>query len=159
MDNGSASNVTYYLEIYGALAAGNTFFTLFRAFLFAYGGICAAACIHDKHLGAVSKVWYLYLILWLRSMVMIVIQIYGLDLGVVPFKDKRKWLSGADILPASPVSPALSFPSCINWMSPHNIPVLEGLCHILYKRLYLCSWALTTIGVYWGPRRSLERSN
>ena len=56
ISNATSSNVTFYLEVYGGLAAGNTFFTLFRAFLFAYGGICAAACIHDKLLDAVSRV-------------------------------------------------------------------------------------------------------
>lgn len=49
-------NFTFYLEVYGGLAAGNTFFTLFRAFLFAYGGICAARSIHNKLLYAVTKV-------------------------------------------------------------------------------------------------------
>uniref|UniRef100_S4RPA9 Uncharacterized protein n=1 Tax=Petromyzon marinus TaxID=7757 RepID=S4RPA9_PETMA len=43
--NGS-DPVQFYLSVYGALAAGNTVFTLLRAFLFAYGGVCAAKNIH-----------------------------------------------------------------------------------------------------------------
>ncbi|PSN57205.1 hypothetical protein C0J52_05033 [Blattella germanica] len=35
-------NVKYYLTVYGIFAGLNTVFTLFRAFLFAYGGILAA---------------------------------------------------------------------------------------------------------------------
>ncbi|KAF6033652.1 ABCC10 [Bugula neritina] len=49
-----SSNVTFYLEVYGGLAVGNTVFTLFRAFVFAYGGLCAAARLHDKLLGVVT---------------------------------------------------------------------------------------------------------
>jgi len=49
-----SSNVTFYLEVYGGLAVGNTIFTLIRAFVFAYGGLCAAARLHDKLLGVVT---------------------------------------------------------------------------------------------------------
>ncbi|XP_021703912.1 multidrug resistance-associated protein 7 [Aedes aegypti] len=43
----------YYLGIYSALAIGNSLITLVRAFLFAYAGIKAAKCIHDKLLNSV----------------------------------------------------------------------------------------------------------
>eukprot|EP00118_Oscarella_pearsei_P023582 m.283819 g.283819 ORF g.283819 m.283819 type:complete len:1577 (+) comp40673_c0_seq30:70-4800(+) len=52
--NGS-SNLSFYLGVYGALAGGNSIFTLFRAFLYAYGGIRAATVIH-KHL--LNKILY-----------------------------------------------------------------------------------------------------
>ncbi|CAH1791548.1 unnamed protein product [Owenia fusiformis] len=51
----ASDNVTYYLTVYGLLAAANSIFTLFRAFLFAYGGICAAYVIHNKLLAAILK--------------------------------------------------------------------------------------------------------
>lgn len=58
----SASNITlietpthYYLLVYVGLAVSNTFFTLFRAFLFAYGGLRAARTIHEKLLGKVMS--------------------------------------------------------------------------------------------------------
>jgi len=34
--------------VYATIAASNSFFSLIRAFLFAYGGICAAKSIHGK---------------------------------------------------------------------------------------------------------------
>ncbi|XP_042231259.1 ATP-binding cassette sub-family C member 10-like [Homarus americanus] len=43
----------FYLTVYGILAASNTIFTLMRAFLFAYGGICAAKALHKQLLDAV----------------------------------------------------------------------------------------------------------
>ncbi|KAK3092515.1 hypothetical protein FSP39_003868 [Pinctada imbricata] len=48
-------NVTYYLMIYGILAGANSLFTLARAFLFAYGGICAAQVLHTKLLSTILK--------------------------------------------------------------------------------------------------------
>ncbi|GFR60827.1 multidrug resistance-associated protein 7-like [Elysia marginata] len=45
----------FYLGIYGGLAGANAVFTLIRAFLFAYGGICAATVIHKRLLSAVLK--------------------------------------------------------------------------------------------------------
>ncbi|XP_061421515.1 ATP-binding cassette sub-family C member 10 isoform X3 [Lethenteron reissneri] len=52
--NGS-DPVQFYLSVYGALAAGNTVFTLLRAFLFAYGGVCAARNIHSALLHKVLQ--------------------------------------------------------------------------------------------------------
>ncbi len=52
----SEDNVTYYLTVYGILAVANTLFTLARAFLFAYGGICAATTIHKYLLSSILKV-------------------------------------------------------------------------------------------------------
>ncbi|KAK8730961.1 hypothetical protein OTU49_007721 [Cherax quadricarinatus] len=43
----------FYLTVYGILAASNSIFTLMRAFLFAYGGICAAKFLHRQLLDAV----------------------------------------------------------------------------------------------------------
>ncbi|XP_076314216.1 LOW QUALITY PROTEIN: ATP-binding cassette sub-family C member 10-like [Tachypleus tridentatus] len=48
-------NLTFYMVVYGSLAAANSVFTLFRAFLFAYGGICAAVILHDKLLCNILK--------------------------------------------------------------------------------------------------------
>lgn len=45
----------YYLTVYALLAVVNTFFTLYRAFIFAYGGVHAAQKIHEKLL---TKVIY-----------------------------------------------------------------------------------------------------
>ncbi|KAJ7321462.1 Multidrug resistance-associated protein 7 [Desmophyllum pertusum] len=45
--------VTFYLVVYGGLAVANTIFTLFRAFLFAYGGICAARVLHSRLLKSI----------------------------------------------------------------------------------------------------------
>ena len=42
--------------VYGILAGCNTIFTLARAFLFAYGGICAATKIHRYLLQSILKV-------------------------------------------------------------------------------------------------------
>ncbi|XP_078352062.1 ATP-binding cassette sub-family C member 10-like isoform X2 [Oculina patagonica] len=47
------NTVTFYLVVYGGLAAANTIFTLFRAFLFAYGGICAAKVLHSRLLKSI----------------------------------------------------------------------------------------------------------
>ncbi|XP_064600962.1 ATP-binding cassette sub-family C member 10-like [Liolophura sinensis] len=48
-------NVMFYLTVYGCLAAGNSLFTLFRAFLYAYGGIRAAQALHKTVLAAILK--------------------------------------------------------------------------------------------------------
>lgn len=53
---GEAENKTltmYYLGVFTGLAVGNSLITLVRAFLFAYAGIKAAKCIHDKLLYSV----------------------------------------------------------------------------------------------------------
>jgi ATP-binding cassette, subfamily C (CFTR/MRP), member 10 len=47
---------TFYLSIYGMIAGLNSVFTLFRAFLFAYGGVRAAASLHSKLLKSVLRV-------------------------------------------------------------------------------------------------------
>lgn len=52
----SEDNITFYLVVYGAIAGANSVFTMFRAFLFAYGGILAAQSVHSKLLGAILKV-------------------------------------------------------------------------------------------------------
>ncbi|XP_043917025.1 ATP-binding cassette sub-family C member 10 [Protopterus annectens] len=51
----STSNVKFYLTVYGCIAVANTIFTALRAFLFAYGAICAATVIHNKLLHRVLK--------------------------------------------------------------------------------------------------------
>ncbi|XP_063740570.1 ATP-binding cassette sub-family C member 10 [Eleginops maclovinus] len=50
-----SSDVKFYLTVYSSIAAGNTVFTALRAFLFAYGAICAATVIHTRLLGSVLK--------------------------------------------------------------------------------------------------------
>lgn len=52
--NGS-SVVDYYLEVYCSIAVVNSMFSLLRAFLFAYGGICAAKTIHEKLLHVILR--------------------------------------------------------------------------------------------------------
>ena len=56
----AGDNIAFYLTIYGCLAGANSIFTLFRAFLFAYGGICAAQTIHRKLLSNILKVSFCY---------------------------------------------------------------------------------------------------
>ncbi|XP_068451746.1 ATP-binding cassette sub-family C member 10 [Clinocottus analis] len=51
----SGSGVAFYLTVYGSLAAANTVFTALRAFLFAYGAVCAATAVHDRLLERVLK--------------------------------------------------------------------------------------------------------
>uniref|UniRef100_A0A7N6ABQ1 ATP-binding cassette, sub-family C (CFTR/MRP), member 10 n=1 Tax=Anabas testudineus TaxID=64144 RepID=A0A7N6ABQ1_ANATE len=66
MDNGTIINTgtnknlheagaNFYLTVYGSIAAANTVFTALRAFLFAYGAICAATEIHNRLLDRVLK--------------------------------------------------------------------------------------------------------
>lgn len=50
------NSITYYMVIYGVFVAMNSLFTLFRAFLFAYGGIQAATKIHKNLLRVIVKV-------------------------------------------------------------------------------------------------------
>ncbi|KAI2659397.1 ATP-binding cassette sub-family C member 10 [Labeo rohita] len=58
-DRGSKGNVSselkFYMTVYGSLAAANTVFTAARAFLFAYGAICAATVVHKRLLSSVLK--------------------------------------------------------------------------------------------------------
>jgi len=48
-------SVRYYLIVYGTIAVSNTLFSFMRAFLFAYGGVCAARTIHSKLLKSVMR--------------------------------------------------------------------------------------------------------
>ncbi|XP_071359815.1 ATP-binding cassette sub-family C member 10 isoform X2 [Trachinotus anak] len=50
-----SSDVKFYLMVYGSIAVANTVFTAIRAFLFAYGAICAATAIHNRLLDRVLK--------------------------------------------------------------------------------------------------------
>ncbi|XP_041780046.1 ATP-binding cassette sub-family C member 10 [Anopheles merus] len=50
--NGTATPF-YYLGVYATLAISNSLLTLLRAFLFAYAGLKAAKCIHDRLLNSV----------------------------------------------------------------------------------------------------------
>lgn len=50
------SDVSYYLTVYAVFAVVNSVFTLFRAFLFAYGGIHAATIVHTQLLNTIIKV-------------------------------------------------------------------------------------------------------
>ncbi|XP_034544576.1 multidrug resistance-associated protein 7 [Notolabrus celidotus] len=50
-----SSNVKFYLMVYGSIGASNTVFTAIRAFLYAYGTICAAKTIHNRLLDRVLK--------------------------------------------------------------------------------------------------------
>lgn len=49
------SNSSYYLTVYAVFAGVNSVFTLFRAFLFAYGGVHAATNIHSQLLKTIMK--------------------------------------------------------------------------------------------------------
>jgi ATP-binding cassette subfamily C (CFTR/MRP) protein 10 len=55
-DSSDGSNISYYLTVYALFAGLNSVFTLFRAFLFAYGGIHAATDVHKKLLKTIMKV-------------------------------------------------------------------------------------------------------
>lgn len=50
-----ASDERYHLVVYGSIAVFNTFMSLARAFLFAFGGICAAKAIHEKLLNVIMR--------------------------------------------------------------------------------------------------------
>uniref|UniRef100_A0A8C9VU54 ATP-binding cassette, sub-family C (CFTR/MRP), member 10 n=1 Tax=Scleropages formosus TaxID=113540 RepID=A0A8C9VU54_SCLFO len=45
----------FYLTVYVSIAAANSVFTIIRAFVFAYGAICAATVIHNRLLDRVLK--------------------------------------------------------------------------------------------------------
>lgn len=51
----TSSDVRFYLTVYSCIAVANTIFTAIRAFLFAYGTICAARAIHNRLLKRVLK--------------------------------------------------------------------------------------------------------
>ncbi|MBN3297038.1 MRP7 protein, partial [Amia calva] len=51
----SSFDLKYYLTVYGSIAAANSLLTAVRAFLFAYGAICAATVIHNRLLDRVLK--------------------------------------------------------------------------------------------------------
>ena len=59
LQNNSTTNTTsdpsYYLGVYGAIAAGNSCFTFARAFLFAYGGLRAAQQMHSSLVDVILK--------------------------------------------------------------------------------------------------------
>uniref|UniRef100_A0A8D3BHY2 ATP-binding cassette sub-family C member 10 n=1 Tax=Scophthalmus maximus TaxID=52904 RepID=A0A8D3BHY2_SCOMX len=50
-----SADVRFYLTVYTSIAAANTVFTALRAFLFAYGAICAATAVHNRLLDRVLK--------------------------------------------------------------------------------------------------------
>ncbi len=49
------STVNYYLTVYGSIAVANSVFSFIRAFLFAYGGVCAARAIHQRLLRVILR--------------------------------------------------------------------------------------------------------
>jgi len=51
----SLDNSTYYLIVFGCIAAINSVLTLIRAFIFAYGGVVAALELHYKLLNKIFK--------------------------------------------------------------------------------------------------------
>ncbi|KAM9770720.1 ATP-binding cassette sub-family C member 10 [Menidia menidia] len=53
--NNTSLDVRFYLTVYASIAASNTVFTALRAFLFAYGVVCAASAIHNRLLDRVLK--------------------------------------------------------------------------------------------------------
>uniref|UniRef100_A0A674PL73 ATP-binding cassette, sub-family C (CFTR/MRP), member 10 n=1 Tax=Takifugu rubripes TaxID=31033 RepID=A0A674PL73_TAKRU len=53
--NNMSSDTVFYLTVYSSIAAANTVFTAIRAFLFAYGTICAAKIIHNRLLDRVLQ--------------------------------------------------------------------------------------------------------
>jgi ATP-binding cassette subfamily C (CFTR/MRP) protein 10 len=56
LTNSSDGSVSYYLTVYAVFAGLTSVLTLFRAFLFAYGGIHAATNVHKQMLKTVIKV-------------------------------------------------------------------------------------------------------
>ena len=44
----AADSVRYYLTVYGSIAVANSLFSFMRAFLFAFGGVCAAKTVHTR---------------------------------------------------------------------------------------------------------------
>lgn len=63
-------NSDYYLMVYGIIAAANSVFTLFRAFMFAYGGIKAAKLMHNRLLMAVMEVRNVFWLLFIKCNIM-----------------------------------------------------------------------------------------
>uniref|UniRef100_A0AAX7U893 ATP-binding cassette, sub-family C (CFTR/MRP), member 10 n=1 Tax=Astatotilapia calliptera TaxID=8154 RepID=A0AAX7U893_ASTCA len=55
LSNDIDADVKFYLTVYGSIAVANTVFTALRAFLFAYGVMCAASAIHNRLLNQVFK--------------------------------------------------------------------------------------------------------
>ncbi|XP_041838321.1 ATP-binding cassette sub-family C member 10 isoform X2 [Melanotaenia boesemani] len=55
LSTNTSQDVRFYLMVYSSIAAANTVFTAIRAFLFAYGVICAASVIHDRLLDRVLQ--------------------------------------------------------------------------------------------------------
>ncbi|XP_077991202.1 ATP-binding cassette sub-family C member 10-like [Glandiceps talaboti] len=53
--NGKDSDIEFYLTVYGSIAVVNSICTFCRAFLFAYGGICAARILHKRLLSSILK--------------------------------------------------------------------------------------------------------
>lgn len=58
-DEADKANTRYYLTVFICLAGANTIFTLFRAFLFAYGGVVAAKNLHSSLLSRVLMVGFI----------------------------------------------------------------------------------------------------
>ena len=50
------NSTEFYLVVYSGIIGANLFFALFRSFLFAYGGICAARRIHRRLFSSILKV-------------------------------------------------------------------------------------------------------
>lgn len=55
-NNSTERGFSFYLTVYGCLAAGNSFFTLCRSFIFAYGGVVAAKTVQRQLLSKVLRV-------------------------------------------------------------------------------------------------------
>uniref|UniRef100_A0A8B9UT98 ABC-type xenobiotic transporter n=1 Tax=Anas zonorhyncha TaxID=75864 RepID=A0A8B9UT98_9AVES len=55
VSSNTSADVNFYLMVYGSIAGANSLFTIFRAFLFAYGTIRAAVVIHNRLLQRVVK--------------------------------------------------------------------------------------------------------
>lgn len=56
IEDDKGDSLKYYMTTYAVFAGLNSLFTLFRAFLFAYGGITAASRIHKMLLKSIIKV-------------------------------------------------------------------------------------------------------
>lgn len=56
----SSGNLTFYLSVYGGIAAANSIFTALRALLFALGTVHAATTIHRRLLQRVLRVSRLF---------------------------------------------------------------------------------------------------
>jgi len=58
----SVPSTYVFFYVYGALCLANSFFTLFRAFFFAYSGILAGKYIHRRLVDNLSKVCLLFIL-------------------------------------------------------------------------------------------------